>query len=334
MQTRLWTKNTPRRNVTINRRGSFGFHPAGLVLLRSGTGLRGCQLTVVSFIFFCRSGFGRWFFGGDGWGDNSTTRAEQSRQQRSSNTPTTHHHSNSITHTKPSQPSQPRAAAGAVSAVAEKARTKSSIQRMAPKKSKPTKAPGRPWKKPHPKILKKIKEEKQAALKQVYSIVHKSTGMVGGNGSGGPCYGELTPGGMQRVVDHLVEYTALSKKSMVVDIGCGRGKPNLHFAQDPGVQFSCGIEIEPLRTSLGHINVQGVLKAAVENESLGTSCVLQQGDITAAGSFDPFTHVYQFDVAVSLSVPGSYSDCIHCVLTLLYHMFLFTSHSFSHGSCI
>ena len=162
---------------------------------------------------------------------------------------------------------------------------------------KPRKANGRPKKKPHPKALRKAKQEKNAIVKYIYGIVNKATGKIGGNGNGGPCYGELTIGMMQNVIDFLIKYTGLSKDSRWVDIGCGLGKPSLHVAQDPGVQFSFGIEIEELRTNLGLFNLHRVLQMAKNNPSIGHNCLLQHGDITEAESLDPFTHVYMFDVA-------------------------------------
>lgn len=176
--------------------------------------------------------------------------------------------------------------------------------------AKPKKPRGRPRKQLPPTIRNRLRKERQDAVQEVYSIVHRATGEVGGNGSGGPCYGELTVGMMQKVANELVKWTGLTKDSMVVDIGCGAGKPNLHLAQDPGVKFSFGIEIEALRTNIGHINVQSVLKAAESKRNIGTNCMLQHGDITAAGSFDPFTHVYQFDVAVSSFVIWVCTICI------------------------
>ena len=160
----------------------------------------------------------------------------------------------------------------------------------------PTKSTGRPKKNPHPMALAKDKKRKGATVKKVYKIVNKVTGKVGGNGNGGPIYGELTIGNMQKVADYLIKHTSLSKHSRFIDIGCGLGKPNLHVAQDPGVGFSFGIEVEKLRTNLGLFNLYHVLQAAKNDANIGHACFLQHGDITKAKSLDPFTHVYQFDV--------------------------------------
>ena len=62
-----------------------------------------------------------------------------------------------------------------------------------------------------------------------------------------------------------------------------------------------------MRYLLGMSNLEQVLKAAlkdelnqkeeeVETSKIGHRCVFAHGDITAAKSFDPFTHVYMFDI--------------------------------------
>ena len=145
-------------------------------------------------------------------------------------------------------------------------------------------------------------------VKRVYEIVNKHTGSIGGNGHGGAIYGELTVGSMQKMTNLMIEYTNLSKDSRFIDVGCGLGKPNMHVAQYPGVEFSYGIEMEHVRWMLGMANLDQVLKAAqkdiaygekknVEDESkIEHRCFFAHGDITDANFFDPFTHVYMFDI--------------------------------------
>jgi hypothetical protein len=140
-------------------------------------------------------------------------------------------------------------------------------------------------------------------VQRVYNIVQRHTGSIGGNGHGGAIYGELTMGSMQKMTNLMIEHTGLSKDSRFIDVGCGLGKPNLHVAQYPGVAFSYGIEMEHVRWMLGMSNLEHVLKAAVEDEAnganslkIGHSLYLSHGDITEAIFFDPFTHVYMFDI--------------------------------------
>ena len=146
-------------------------------------------------------------------------------------------------------------------------------------------------------------------VRRVYEIVNKHTGSIGGNGHGGAIYGELTVGSMQKMTNLMIEYTDLSKDSRFIDVGCGLGKPNMHVAQNPGVEFSYGIEMEHVRWMLGMANLDQVLKAAQKDIAYGEMekdgdddskiehrCYFAHGDITEAKFFDPFTHVYMFDI--------------------------------------
>jgi hypothetical protein len=141
-------------------------------------------------------------------------------------------------------------------------------------------------------------------VQRVYTIVKTLTGSIGGNSHGGAIYGELTIGSMQKMTNLMIEYTGLSTDSRFIDVGCGLGKPNLHVAQYPGVDFSYGIEMEHTRWMLGMSNLEHVLKAAVEDEKIdnnteskiGHHLYFSNGDITEADYFDPFTHVYMFDI--------------------------------------
>lgn len=140
------------------------------------------------------------------------------------------------------------------------------------------------------------KTEVPASIKTVYQIVNKMTGNLGGNGAGGAIYGELTIGSMQKMVNLMKKHTGFSSESRFVDVGCGLGKPNMHVMQDPGVEFSYGIEMEQVRWLLGMHNLNHVLKAAKKDKEIGHKCFLAHGNIKDASSFDPFTHVYMFDI--------------------------------------
>lgn len=148
-----------------------------------------------------------------------------------------------------------------------------------------------------------VEIEIKDSVKQVYSIVKKLTGSIGGNGCFGPIYGELTMGSMQKMINLIKEHAELSTKSRFIDVGSGIGKPNLHVAQDPGVEFSLGVEVEHDRWLLGMNCLKGVLDAAsdqsvdvTESERIHQNCMFVCGDITESRSFDPFTHVYMFSI--------------------------------------
>jgi Histone methylation protein DOT1 len=141
------------------------------------------------------------------------------------------------------------------------------------------------------------------SVKHVYGIVKKLTGSIGGNGSFGPIYGELTAGSMQKMINLMKEHTGFDATSRFMDVGSGIGKPNLHVAQDPGVEFSYGIEVEADRWLLGMNCLKGVLDAAIAqpptlsaDEKILTNCIFVHGDIRSAQTFDPFTHVYMFSI--------------------------------------
>ena len=110
-------------------------------------------------------------------------------------------------------------------------------------------------------------------------------------------YGEMTIGSFQDIVNFLIVNCDLNELSRFLDVGNGRGKPSIHVAQDPGVQFSCGVEVESLRSSLGLFCLRDVTFAAMTDKSIGYKCIFKHADATEAITFDPFTHVYIYDVA-------------------------------------
>lgn len=141
------------------------------------------------------------------------------------------------------------------------------------------------------------------SVRLVYTIVKKLTGSIGGNGSFGPIYGELTMGSMQKMINLMKLHSEFDSGSRFIDVGSGIGKPNLHVAQDPGVELSYGIEVEADRWLLGMNCLKGMLCAAstqpfdvANDEKILHRCIFAHGDITEAESFDPFSHVYMFSI--------------------------------------
>ena len=130
-----------------------------------------------------------------------------------------------------------------------------------------------------------------------YRLVQQSTGMIGGNGHGEAMYGEMVRSSLQRIAEKLISETGLSSCSRFLDVGCGLAKPQLHIAQMAGVEFSCGIDLDELRIFLANLNLKRVMKEARTNQDINTNCLVIYGDIEEAHYFDPFTHVYSFDVA-------------------------------------
>eukprot|EP00551_Chaetoceros_affinis_P018900 CAMPEP_0203716554 /NCGR_PEP_ID=MMETSP0092-20131115/1181_1 /ASSEMBLY_ACC=CAM_ASM_001090 /TAXON_ID=426623 /ORGANISM="Chaetoceros affinis, Strain CCMP159" /LENGTH=308 /DNA_ID=CAMNT_0050595133 /DNA_START=275 /DNA_END=1201 /DNA_ORIENTATION=+ len=150
------------------------------------------------------------------------------------------------------------------------------------------------------------------------------TGSIGGNGHGGAIYGELTVGSMQKMIDLMKVHTAFGPKSRFIDVGSGLGKPNLHVAQDPGVEFSYGIEMEHVRWMLGMSNLNMVLQRAEKkpSENILHRCMFEHGDITYAKYFDPFTHVYMFDIGFPPKLFKQLADMFnrsHSPYLICYH---------------
>lgn len=86
-------------------------------------------------------------------------------------------------------------------------------------------------------------------VKQAYSSM-KLASSIGGDGSGGALYGEITITSMQRIVSFLEESCNLNENSFFIDIGSGLGKPNIHVAAAVNVRLSLGLELEELRYKL------------------------------------------------------------------------------------
>ena len=153
---------------------------------------------------------------------------------------------------------------------------------------------------------------------------------------------------MYKIVELMKTHTGFSADSRFIDIGCGLGKPNLYVAQDPGVSFSYGIECQKDRYRLGLDNLYHVIKAAKVDQTIGTNCILELGDILNACTLDPFTHVYQFDIGFpkklfrSLAKKFNCSQCLYLISfqpcrfiinAFKYHVKLITKKStIMHGS--
>jgi hypothetical protein len=146
-------------------------------------------------------------------------------------------------------------------------------------------------------------------VEKAYQIVRTCTGTLGGNGTTGAIYGELTMGSMQRVINLMVEKCELNDQSRFIDVGSGLGKPNLHAAQDPQCRLSVGVELETIRWQLSMYNLKCLLpectRGKEKNEKssditkdtpLLSGVNFMVGDIDEADYTDPFTHIYMYDL--------------------------------------
>jgi hypothetical protein len=131
-------------------------------------------------------------------------------------------------------------------------------------------------------------------VKEVYQLVHKATGSIGGNADGGTIYGEISEGSMQKVLNILKDTCKMNEESAFIDIGAGLGKPNFHAAQQQ-VLLSIGVELNTIRHQLSMQNLTRVVTSA--SDAVNVSGVnFIDADITKAKSLNPFTHIYQFDL--------------------------------------
>lgn len=149
------------------------------------------------------------------------------------------------------------------------------------------------------KSIKKSKMIIQSGVRKVYKILQKKTGALGGNGYVGAIYGELTMHSMQKIIDILVEKCEMTSKSRFIDVGSGLGKPNFHAAQYPGVRISVGIELEDIRYQLAMHNLDTFLETLIASNGTGElkgGVNFMCGDMDAAESTDPFTHIYMYDL--------------------------------------
>lgn len=149
-------------------------------------------------------------------------------------------------------------------------------------------------------------------VEKVYKLIRNATGQLGGNGTTGAIYGELTMGSMQKVINLLVEKFDLNSQSRFIDVGSGLGKPNFHAAQDPECRISIGAELEKIRWQLAMYNLHKVGSELsrgknADDEIIGDDVVTRdvkllsgtnfiEADIDEAVSMDPFTHIYMYDL--------------------------------------
>jgi hypothetical protein len=154
----------------------------------------------------------------------------------------------------------------------------------------------------------------------MYKVVHKCTGSLGGNGSGGAIYGELTQSSMQRVINLMCTKGEMDASSVFIDVGAGLGKPNLHVAIDPAVRYSVGVEMEHVRWHLSMHNLKHYLEVPVAEPEIEkpSNVVFMHGDIIKARSFDPFTHIYMFDIGFPPNLFLHIAECLRKSSTAKY----------------
>jgi len=134
-------------------------------------------------------------------------------------------------------------------------------------------------------------------IRQAYSVVNtKKTGaetaFAGEKLT--PIAGEITMSSMDRIINLMKKYTHFDSCSRIIDIGCGQGKPNFHFAIAVNPSLNVGIEIVPLRWFQATTNLIRLCDKALEGKIPYPNCYLLLGNIRDAAILDPFTHIYMF----------------------------------------
>lgn len=152
----------------------------------------------------------------------------------------------------------------------------------------------------------------------LYKVIQKSTGLLGGNATGGAIYGEMTRNSFQRVVDAMVEKTGLCTSSSFLDIGAGLGKPNMHVAVEPGVDVSVGMELMEVRWQLSLYNLNATLNADTFLKKRKPNVAFTKRDICSVKCLDPFTHIYMYDIAFTPQVLESISKAFNSSTTPMY----------------
>jgi hypothetical protein len=115
---------------------------------------------------------------------------------------------------------------------------------------------------------------------------------------------------LNNVVDMMVKYAGLTSDSVVVDVGAGVGKVNLHLAAVPAC-WSVGIEYLPDRYYLSLANQMAIFNAEESGEFLPRrNCAFVHANGESLSSLDPFGIVYMFDIGMPPEFLLHLADCL------------------------
>ena len=87
---------------------------------------------------------------------------------------------------------------------------------------------------------------------------------------------------------------------MILEVGSGLGKPTFAFAHELHPFLAFGVESELERWQLSVHNHRRIYEESITPGS-HISCNgvwFIRSNILAANTFDPFTHIYQFDIGI------------------------------------
>ncbi|KAH8584485.1 uncharacterized protein ELE39_002579 [Cryptosporidium sp. chipmunk genotype I] len=139
-------------------------------------------------------------------------------------------------------------------------------------------------------------------------------------------YGEIREKGLRRIFLKMAKY-GLDNTSILLDIGSGRGVPNIVASFQNNLFSSIGVELDEKAFFLSlsnHLHILESRKNTVTNatiENLNISSVSTyskankkisigffKGDATILESFEPVTHIYSFDAAMPIWMIKKFVD--------------------------
>jgi len=134
-------------------------------------------------------------------------------------------------------------------------------------------------------------------VRKIYSLIN--TNKTGADSAFGgqditPMAGEITSSSMDRIVKQMQKLMFFDSSSRVLDIGCGQGKPSLHFAATVNPTLNVGVEVIPMRWYQAILNLTKACDASLIGNLFYPKCMFELGNIRTAKSLDPFTHIYMF----------------------------------------
>ncbi|KAJ1613165.1 hypothetical protein OJ253_244 [Cryptosporidium canis] len=135
-------------------------------------------------------------------------------------------------------------------------------------------------------------------------------------------YGETREKGLRRIFSKMVKY-GMDNHSVLLDIGSGRGVPNIVASFQNNLFSSIGIELDENAFYLSQSNHLHILESIGKNSYCEDSNIQSseykktnrkinlgflKGDATELQTFEPVTHIYSFDAAMPVWIIKRFVD--------------------------
>eukprot|EP00045_Choanoeca_perplexa_P014204 m.165793 g.165793 ORF g.165793 m.165793 type:complete len:768 (+) comp16605_c0_seq2:52-2355(+) len=145
---------------------------------------------------------------------------------------------------------------------------------------------------------------------EVYRIVNAKLDVTCGADGRYGITGNVTKGSMTRMLKFLRQECELDEESMLIDLGHGMGRPNLHAAAlVPPIKASIGTEFNPQLYKQSMLALAELVQVCPQLARRPSVLFMDQ-NIKDLHSFNPFTHIYAFNI-------GMPDDLIHHILALV-----------------